>query len=391
MWTKLQQRLQARQMHDLMRGRLTLDSPQAAEIKVNGERLLNFSSNDYLGLANHPKMIEAVTDASKKYGVGSGASHLIIGHSHEHHVLEEELAEFLGTEKALLFSTGFMANLGVLTSLFDKNDLIIQDKLNHASLIDGGLACSAKMLRYAHNDMASLQRQLQQSADSKLMVTDGVFSMDGDLAPLTEMITLKDAYKAQLMVDDAHGFGVLGENARGSLEHFGLSQNSCDIYMATLGKALGGFGAFVAGSALLIESLLQFARSYIYTTAMPPAVAAANRMGLRLVQAENERREQLQKNIANFKALASEAGVPLMASDTPIQPVLLGRNQVAVTVAAALKAQHILAVAIRPPTVPANQARLRITLSAEHSQAQIEQLVVALKTALTNCSQEVLA
>ncbi len=382
MLNKLQRRLQARQAQDLIRQRLTLDSPQGAKVTVNGQTLLNFSSNDYLGLANHPKLIEAIRASAKKTGAGSGASHLIVGHSHEHHQLEEELAEFLGTEKALLFSTGFMANLGVLTSLLDKRDLIVQDKLNHASLIDGGIASEAKNSRFAHKDMASLERQLQHAAETKLIVSDGVFSMDGDIAPINELVEMKQKHKASLMIDDAHGFGVLGNQGKGSLEHFALEQSAAEIYMATLGKAVGGFGAFVAGGKDLIESLIQFARSYIYTTAMPAAIAAANRAGLALIQSESERREQLIKNIRYFRALAFEQDLPLMDSETAIQPLLLKHNDKALRVSQELKDKGILALAIRPPTVPINTARLRITLSAAHNKSHIEQLVDNLSKSL---------
>ncbi len=375
MLNKLQQRLQQRQAQDLIRQRITLESPQSTSIKVEGKSFVNFSSNDYLGLANHPKMIEALKSSANKHGVGSGASHLVIGHSHQHHLLEEEIARFLGIEKAVLFSTGFMANLGVLTSLFDKKDLIVQDKLNHASLIDGGLASEAKNIRYAHADMSSLERQLQQSVETKLIVTDGVFSMDGDIAPIDELLSLKSRFKTSLMIDDAHGFGVLGEQGKGTLEHYGKSQSDAEIYMATLGKAIGGFGAFVAGSKTLIDSLIQFARSYIYTTAMPAPIAAANRTGLELLQTEPERRVNLQKNIRYFRALAFENDLPLMESETAIQPLLLKRNDKAIRVSQELKDNGILVMAIRPPTVPQNTARLRITLTAEHSKAQLEQLV----------------
>ncbi len=375
MWQKLQVRLEQRKAQDLLRQRLTLEGAQSVRINAEGKEYLNFSSNDYLGLANHPKLIEAMQKAAKQYGVGSGASHLIIGHSEQHHALEEEVAEFLGVERALLFSTGYMANYGVLTCLPDKNDLIIQDKLNHASLIDGGMASSAKMLRYAHADLESFERQMKQPAESRLVVTDGVFSMDGDIAPLPDLIASCKKHKASLMIDDAHGFGVLGEQGKGSLEHFNLAQQTADIYMATLGKALGGFGAFVAGSELLIESLIQFGRSYIYTTAMPSAVAAANRASLQLVQEESWRREQLQKNIVYFRRLASEYDIPLMPSDTAIQPVLIGRNDKTLAISRALKEAGILLVAIRPPTVPENSARLRVTLTAEHSTDDLDYLL----------------
>ncbi|NVK22188.1 MAG: 8-amino-7-oxononanoate synthase [Kangiellaceae bacterium] len=395
MWHKLQQRVEQRQAQSLLRQRLTVASAQSCELKVEGQGYLNFSSNDYLGLANHPKMIEAMQHAAKDYGVGAGASHLIVGHSHHHHALEQELADFVGAERALLFSTGYMANFGVLTSLLDKQDLIVQDKLNHASLIDGGLASEAKMRRYAHNDTEALQRQLQSplstdtnsTFETKLVVTDGVFSMDGDIAPLQSIHQVCQQTSAQLMVDDAHGFGVLGQQGKGTVSHCGLP--SCDIYMATLGKALGGFGAFVAGSSLLIESLIQFARSYIYTTAMPPAIAAANRMGLKLLQQEDWRREQLNKNIALFKQLAKQANLPLMQSDTAIQPILLKSNELVAKVSAELKQQGILALAIRPPTVPVNSARLRITLTAQHSEEQIVRLVEVLQKSVQVVSKQV--
>lgn len=383
MRNKLQSRLRQRQTQDMMRRRLTLGSAQDTEVKLGDKTFINFSSNDYLGLANHPKLIESMRQASKRYGAGSGASHLVVGHSAEHHQLEEELAEFLGTERALLFSSGFMANYGVLTSLFDRKDLLIQDKLNHASLIDGGRASDAKMLRYAHNDLESLQRQLKHDVETKVIVTDGVFSMDGDLAPLEPITRLAQETKSQLMVDDAHGFGVLGESGRGTLEHFCLKQSDAAIYMATLGKAVGGYGAFVAGDEVLIESLIQFARSYIYTTAIPPAVAAVNRTGLKLIQTEPERRYTLQENIDYFKQLADEKDLPLMPSDTAIQPVVLGSNQTAVRVSKSLHERGLLVVAIRPPTVPENSARLRVTLTANHTKVHVEELIDAIAAELS--------
>ena len=378
MWSKLQSRLKQRQAQDMMRQRLTLESGQDTEISINGQDFINFSNNDYLGLASHPKLIESTLKATQRFGTGSGSSHLVVGHSHEHHQLEDELAEFLGVERALLFSSGFMANYGVLTALFDRKDLIVQDKLNHASLIDGGRASEAKMLRYGHNDMNSLERQLQHQVETKVVVTDGVFSMDGDLAPLPQILELTERSNSSLMVDDAHGFGVLGASGKGSLEHFGLEQSKADIYMATFGKALGGYGAFVAGRDVLIESLVQFSRSYIYTTAIPPAVAATNRAGLALIQSEPERRQQLHDNINYFKQLATEKNLPLMPSDTAIQPVVLRTNERALEVSHGLREKGLLVVAIRPPTVPENSARLRITLTANHRRQHIEQLVEAI-------------
>lgn len=389
MWQKLEGRLKQRKAQDLLRQRLTLEGAQGVRIKVEGKEYLNFSSNDYLGLANHPKLIEAMQQAAKQYGVGSGASHLIVGHSEQHHALEEELAEFLGTERALLFSTGYMANYGVLTCLPDKNDLIIQDKLNHASLIDGGMASTAKMLRYAHSDMESFERQMKQPADSRLVVTDGVFSMDGDTALLPELAASCHQHKASLMIDDAHGFGVLGEQGKGSLEHYNLAQDTANIYMATFGKALGGFGAFVAGSELLVESLIQFGRSYIYTTAMPAAVAAANRAGLKLILQESWRREKLRKNIDYFRRLASEYHIPLMPSQTAIQPVVIGANDKTLAISRALKSAGILLVAIRPPTVPENSARLRVTLTAEHSTDDIDYLLEQLSAQLKQANEQI--
>ncbi|AOE49182.1 8-amino-7-oxononanoate synthase [Kangiella sediminilitoris] len=379
MWNKLESRLKQRQAQDLIRQRLTLESGQDTEVSVNATHYVNFSSNDYLGLASHPKMAETMISAVKRYGPGSGASHLVVGHSKEHNLLEEELAEFVGTERAVLFSSGFMANYGVLTSLFDRKDLLVQDKLNHASLIDGGRASEAKMLRYAHNDLNSLQRQLKHQVDTKIIVTDGVFSMDGDLAPLPEILSLAESSQSQLMVDDAHGFGVLGESGKGSLEYFELEQGRVDIYMATLGKAIGGYGAFVAGKSTLIEALIQFARSYIYTTAIPPVVAAVNREGLRLVQSEPELRQNLQDNIQYFKQLAEEARLPLMPSDTAIQPLMVKKSDAAIRISQSLRDRGLLVVAIRPPTVPENTARLRITLTANHTKAHIEQLIEAIK------------
>lgn len=352
-------------------------------MRVDGRSLVNFCSNDYLGLANHPELVSAAQAATQAYGFGGGASHLVCGHSHEHHALEEELAEFTGRDRVLLFSTGYMANIGVLQALLDRHASVFEDKLNHASLLDGAQICRAKRLRYAHVDMAQLDRQLLASkTPDKLIVTDGVFSMDGDMAPLPELSDIALRHHAMLMVDDAHGFGVLGENGGGLQEHFGLSQDQLPVLVGTLGKAFGSFGAFVAGSEDLIEYLIQFARSYIYTTSMPPAVAAATRAALHIIQTEKQRREHLWQLISYFKQCCNEQGIHLMPSDTPIQPILVGDDGDALALSQSLKDKGLWVSAIRPPTVPEGSARLRVTLSAAHTRSQIDLLVECLSDGL---------
>ena len=346
---------------------------------VDGRQLLSFCSNDYLGLANHPLVVKALQQGAEHYGVGSGASHLISGHSAAHHALEEELAEFTQQPRALLFSTGFMANLGVITALFNKDDAVFEDRLNHASLIDAGLYSGARLRRYLHADPQSLQSHLSKSkAVQKLIVTDGVFSMDGDIAPLDELTKLAAGHNAWLMVDDAHGLGVLGHNGRGTPEYLQLNPGDIDVYMGTLGKALGSFGAFIAGSETLIETLIQLARSYVYTTAMPPAVAEASRASLRLVQQEPWRRDKLRSLIGHFRHGAQQLGLSLMDSSTPIQPLLVGDSETALRFSQALLEKGFLVSAVRPPTVPQGSARLRITFCAAHEEAHVELLLAAL-------------
>jgi 8-amino-7-oxononanoate synthase len=370
--------LQERREQHLYRQRKVITGPQGPVVHMNDRPLLSFCSNDYLGLANHPQVVKALQQGAERYGVGSGASHLISGHSEAHHALEQELAEFVQRPRALLFSTGFMANLGVITALFGKGDAVFEDRLNHASLIDAGLYCGARLQRYLHADPQSLQNHLSKSAAAqKLIATDGVFSMDGDIAPLPELARLAAEHKAWLMVDDAHGFGVLGDNGRGTAEHFGLG-NDTTIYMATLGKALGTFGAFVAGSEDLIETLIQLARSYVYTTALPPAVAEATRASLELAQQETWRRDKLRSLIDRFRQGAQQLGLTLMDSATPIQPLVLGDNKTASRYSEALLEQGYLISAVRPPTVPEGSARLRITFSAAHDEHHIDQLLEAL-------------
>lgn len=375
---QFRQDLEQLSQQDLYRSRRVIDGPQSVVLNVNGKSVINFSSNDYLGLANHPEVVAAFKMAVDQYGVGSGSAHLICGHSRAHHALEEELAEFTGREKALLFSTGYMANVGVISALVGRGDYVLEDRLNHASLLDGGLLSRAQFSRFKHADYADLQAHMLNSAGRKLVVSDGVFSMDGDLADLPLLVELVDQYQAGLLIDDAHGFGVLGKNGGGIVEYFGLTQNQVPILMGTLGKAFGTFGAFVAGSDELIEWLIQKARSYVFTTALPPAVAEATRTSLRLLQTESWRREHLQALIARFRLGALQQGLQLMDSFTPIQPILVGDSQQVMTISSALLERGFLLSPIRPPTVPKGTARLRVTFSAEHQYHQVDALLDAL-------------
>jgi len=354
-----------------------LEGPQGPRPRIDGRRLLAFCSNDYLGLANHPQVIAAFKRGADTYGVGSGAAHLITGHSAAHQALEEELADFTGRPRALLFATGYMANLGVISALAGRGDQVCEDRLNHASLLDGALLSRARRRRYAHADPRALAPLLD-GTGARLIATDGVFSMDGDLAPLPELAALAQGADAWLLVDDAHGLGVLGAEGRGSLAHFGLGPEQVPILVGTLGKALGTAGAFVAGSRELIETLIQRARSYIFTTAPPPAVAEATRESLRIARRESWRRERLQALIRRFRAGAAELGLPLMDSATPIQPLVAGTARQALSWSSRLEALGILVSAIRPPTVPEGSARLRITFSAAHQEQDVDQLLEAL-------------
>jgi 8-amino-7-oxononanoate synthase len=392
--------LAERQAQSLYRRRRIVNGPQGSCLSLdsndgsNGDHssVLNFCSNDYLGLANHPQIIAVMKRGADEYGVGSGASHLINGHSRAHHALEEELADFVGRPRALLFSTGYMANLGVITSLVGKGDVILEDRINHASLIDAGLLSGARLQRYLHADAESLESHLQKQLTKqtlnkhdgrRLIATDGVFSMDGDLAPLPALANVANQHDAWLMVDDAHGLGVIGKQGRGTVDHFGLDDKHVPILMGTLGKAFGTFGAFVAGSEVLIETLIQQARSYIYTTALPPAVAEATRASLNLVRAADDRRENLAARITQFRLGAAQLDLPLMDSTTPIQPLMVGDSKQAMEVSETLLTEHqILVSAIRPPTVPEGSARLRVTLCANHTASQVDQLLCALAMAM---------
>jgi 8-amino-7-oxononanoate synthase len=363
----------------LYRRRRLLDSPQGTRIVVDGRALLNFCSNDYLGLASDARLTTAFQQAAARFGVGSGASHLVCGHSSEHHALEDELAAFTGRERVLLFSTGYMANTGIIQALLRKEDSVFEDDLNHASLIDGGRLARCDYQRYAHSDVSDLVQKLKASgAERKLVVTDGVFSMDGDIAPLQALASAAQAHGAWLMVDDAHGFGVLGAEGGGVAEACGLGMRELPVLVGTLGKAFGTFGAFVAGPEALIEYLINSARAYIFTTALPPAVAAATRESLRIIRDGTALRDSLRDHITYFRREAGSLGLDLMASGTPIQPIILGTNERALAWSAALQEAGLLVGAIRPPTVPAGTARLRVTLTAGHAREDIDRLLEAL-------------
>ena len=385
----LLQRLAARHAergrHALLRRLRTVQAVQGPRVVVAGRALLNFASNDYLGLAQHPALIEALVAAAGRWGVGATAAHLLGGHRDEHATLEEELAAWTGRERALLFSTGYLANLGVLGALLQAGDLCVQDKWNHACLLDGARLAGAELRRYPHADVAAARRQLGALPDAAaVLATDAVFSMDGDLAPLPALAALCREQGAVLHVDDAHGLGVLGPGGAGSVCAAGLTQHEVPVLMATLGKALGVAGAFVAGSAALIEGLVQFARSHVFTTAMPPALAAATRAAVRIARFEDWRRDQLARLITHFRHGAQARGIALLPSPTPIQPVVVGDSARALAVARRLEADGFYVPAIRPPTVPAGRARLRVTLSAQHAEAQLEALLDALAAALAH-------
>ena len=363
----------------LQRRLRTVTRAEGAFVESGGQRLLAFCSNDYLGLAQDARLIAAWKQAADACGVGSGSAHLVCGHYREHAELEEALAEWTGRERALLFSTGYMANLGVMQALLQRGDVCVQDKLNHACLLDGAQLAGAVLKRYPHADAEAAARQLRSDGNAcALLATDGVFSMDGDIAPLRELAGLCAREGASLMVDDAHGLGVIGADGAGSVMEAGLSERDVPALMATLGKAVGCSGAFVAGPASLIDGLVQFARTYIYTTAMPPALAAATHCAVSLARAESWRREKLNDLIQRFRQGAAQLGLPLMPSRTAIQPLLLGDAQRALDAARALEEKGLLVVAIRPPTVPHGQARLRITLSAMHEASHVDRLLEAL-------------
>ncbi|HZV99522.1 MAG TPA: 8-amino-7-oxononanoate synthase [Methylophilaceae bacterium] len=378
---ELQAELDQRAAQGLLRKRRLLQSAQSARIKADSREVLSFCSNDYLGLADHPALKAAMQEAVAQSGVGSGASHLITGHHQYHEQLETALAAFVGLPAALLFSTGYMANLGIISALMRRGDAIFADKLNHASLNDAAVLSRGELHRYPHNDMAALEGMLKaSSAPRKLVVADAVFSMDGDLAPVPELLALCERYDACLLLDDAHGFGVLGEKGQGILSHFAVASPRI-IYMATLGKAAGVAGAFVGGETVLIDYLVQNARTYIYTTAAPPALSATLLAALKIIEHEDQRRAHLQALIAFLKANLKPQRWQLMESATAIQPLVIGSNEAALQLSEYLLGKGILVPAIRPPTVPKGSARLRISLSAAHSLNDVKQLIDTLHEA----------
>jgi len=376
-------RLKKLQEQDLYRRLQVNEGPQGVIVRINGQSLLSFCSNDYLGLANHPALVEGLRRGAEQYGVGSGSSHLISGYYKVHHALEEELADYLGFERVLLFSTGYMANIGVISALIGRGNRVFEDRLNHASLLDGGLLSGARFSRYPHADLDTLAASLQEAGESTgLVVSDGVFSMDGDLAPLPALSRLCKSSDSGLFVDDAHGLGVLGRHGRGSLEHHGLGPDDVTVLVGTLGKAFGTFGAFAAGSNQLIDYLVQKARTYIYTTAMPPGIAEATRASLQIVRSESWRRQKLESLVQQFRKGALELGLPVIDSLTPIQPLVVGDSRQAMAMAARLRESGILVTPIRPPTVAEGSARLRITFSAQHEAVQVERLLEGLAGAI---------
>ncbi|MGF1548449.1 MAG: 8-amino-7-oxononanoate synthase [Thiotrichales bacterium] len=374
--------LTVRRDQHLLRARRCRETAPGVSQVVDGRTVVAFCSNDYLGLAGDPRLTEAMRDATARFGVGSGAAHLINGHHRLHEQLEERLAAFTGRQRALLFSTGYMANLGVLQALAGPGDRVFADRLVHASLLDGALLSRARLQRYPHCDNAALQATLKDTEPERetLLVTDGVFSMDGDLAPLPELATIARTRGARLIVDDAHGLGTLGTNGRGTLEHFNLNVDDVPVLIGTLGKAFGTSGAFVAGDADLIEYLMQTARAYIYTTATPPAIAAATLASLDIVDREPERRARLVNVVNRFRDQTAPISEHLLPSATAIQGLVTGSSELALAFSDWLLEAGMLVSAIRPPTVPDDAARLRITLSAAHSDAQVDHLAERLVT-----------
>jgi len=373
--------LDDRRRQSLQRRRRVVESAQGPTLQVEGRQLLNFCSNDYLGLANDPRVREAFKQGVDEWGVGAGASHLISGHTRAHHALEEALADFVGRPRALLFSSGYAANMGTINSLVSVGDHVFEDQLNHASLLDGGWISRAEFSWFAHNDPADLQRgmaELSGTSGRRLVVSDGTFSMDGDTCDLDALIEVAAAHDGWLMIDDAHGFGVSGHQGRGLVDPLRYGTDDVPVLVGTLGKAFGTAGAFVAGDEALIEMLIQRARNYVFSTALPSAVATATLKSLELVAEEQWRRDHLQALVTRFRAGVAAHDCDLLPSDSPIQPIVVGDPNRALSLSAHLEGLGMLVTAIRPPTVPEGTSRLRITLTAAHTEAHVDRLVEAL-------------
>ncbi|MFT6986830.1 MAG: 8-amino-7-oxononanoate synthase [Psychromonas sp.] len=381
----IEQQLQARRNEGLYRACQTMTGPQGRLVKVADKTYLNFSSNDYLGLASDPALIKAWQSGAELYGVGSGGSYLVTGYNQVHADLTAQLKSWLGVEALALFSSGYSANQAIIKLLLGKNDLLIQDKLNHASLMEAGTFADCKMVRFKHNDMANLSQLLNKqkgSAANKLIISEGVFSMDGDCAPIGLLAEQAKNNDAWLMIDDAHGLGVLGKNGQGSVVDAGLKNSDMQIYMATFGKALGVGGAFVAGSQEFIDYLTNFSKPYIYTTGLPPAMAYTIGQAAHMAETQSWRRDKLQHLISSFRTLCADNAIQLGESNTAIQPIIIGSSQQTVALAQQLKKLGFWTTAIRPPTVPVDSARLRITLTTNHEVDDIKSLVTAIRRVL---------
>jgi len=384
-FSDLHRRLDDLRAQDLFRVRRTLESPQGREIVCDGRPLLNFCSNDYLGLASDERLRAAFKAGVDRWGVGAGASHLVCGHTAVHHELEAALADFVGRPRALLYANGYAANIGVINALLGRGDFVFEDRLNHASLLDGGWISRAEFHWYRHADTGHLRtklRALSGQGGRRLVVSDGTFSMDGDLCPVAELVALCREESAWLMIDDAHGIGVLGSSGQGVVDPGRYGTGEVPVLVGTLGKAFGCFGAFVAGSDDLVETLVQRSRNYIFTTALPPAVAAACLAALAVIRAEGWRRDKLHALVTRFRAGAGQLGIELMDSSTAIQPLVVGEPGRALALSRALEDRGLLVGAIRPPTVPRGTARLRITLTAAHEEADVDRLLAALGDAM---------
>ena len=381
----LDSQLESLRQHELFRTRRVLESPQSREVVVNGRKLLNFSSNDYLGLANDPRIAEAFQEGVRKWGTGSGASHLISGHTRAHHVLEEALADFVGRPRALLYSSGYAANVGVINALLSVGDHVFEDRLNHASLLDGGWISRAEFHWFEHRNtqqLGCMAREVQPHNSRRLIVSDGVFSMDGDQCKLNELIECADQTESWLHIDDAHGLGVLGERGQGTVDPGRYSTQDVPVLIGTLGKAFGTSGAFVAGEDALIETLIQRSRNYIFTTAMPASLAVATHRSLEIVASESWRRQRLRELVDTFQTGVKTLNLPVPDSLSPIQPLILSDTQKTLRVARKLEASGFFVVPIRPPTVPVDTSRLRITFTAAHTLTDVERLLEAIQMAL---------